>query len=195
MRVITNTFTRKEEIKYIVGNTIIDCALALMENEQIDDWMIGVIKQSARELLEGSLRLDYSPNRRSSRGGIRNGKAMMSLALNCFVTWSDDRLKFFNEYRSFANDPQIGSMNFDDWKGSLRCLVAHEFAHVIQFAFWSAKDEDNNYRLSNKERSIMRPPHGHGFRNIYRILRTRVINGLYGKKIVEDVMMAASRKY
>ena len=74
----------------------------------------------------------------------------------------------FTEYRSFADDPVIGSIiDCDDRELLLKCLVAHEVAHHIQF----------KYGLYTRYlRNNFHKPHGDGFKTIYRELRRTLVN-------------------
>jgi hypothetical protein len=74
----------------------------------------------------------------------------------------------FNEYKSFADDPVIGSIiDCDDRELLLKCLVAHEVAHHIQsrYGAWT-RYLKNTYRK----------PHGDAFKTIYRELRRTLVN-------------------
>jgi len=74
----------------------------------------------------------------------------------------------FTEYRSFADDPVIGSIiDCDDRELLLKCLVAHEVAHHIQsrYGAWT-RYLKNTYRK----------PHGDAFKTIYRELRRTLVN-------------------
>ena len=74
----------------------------------------------------------------------------------------------FNEYRSFASDPVIGSIeDCDDRELLLKCLVAHEVAHHIQM----------KYGLYTRYlKNTFHKAHGDGFKTIYRELRRTLIN-------------------
>ena len=77
-------------------------------------------------------------------------------------------LTSFTEYKSFADDPVIGTIrNCDDRELLLKCLVAHEVAHHIQF----------KYGLYTRYlRNNFHKPHGDGFKTIYRELRRTLVN-------------------
>ena len=75
------------------------------------------------------------------------------------------------EYPAFASDRLIGSRVDAEPIAVLWGTVAHEVSHFIQYRYgpdtrWLAK----TYRRA----------HGEGFRDIYRILRARVVNPLLG---------------
>ena len=79
-----------------------------------------------------------------------------------------ESLTSFHEYKSFANDPVIGSItNCADPELLLKCLVAQEVAHHIQrrygpFTRYLKKTYDK--------------PHGDAFKTIYRELRRTLVN-------------------
>lgn len=71
------------------------------------------------------------------------------------------------EYAAYANDPVIGDNRKASREMALAAVVAHEIAHHIQYACGP-----QTRWLKKKYRKA----HGEGFRDIYRILRSRVIN-------------------
>jgi len=77
-------------------------------------------------------------------------------------------LTSFTEYRSFADDPVIGSIiDCNDRDLLLKCLVAHEVAHHIQM----------KYGLYTRYlRNTFHKPHGDAFKTIYRELRRTLVN-------------------
>jgi hypothetical protein len=71
------------------------------------------------------------------------------------------------EYPAFAKDPVIGSRHCQHPEMVLAATIAHEVSHFIQ------------YRYGPQTRWLKqkyRKPHGEGFQDIYRILRSRVVN-------------------
>ncbi len=73
----------------------------------------------------------------------------------------------FGEYKAYASDPVIGDITIFDQEQGIAVIVAHEVAHHVQYRYgpytrWLKKS--------------YRKPHGHGFQDIYRILRSRVVN-------------------
>ena len=71
------------------------------------------------------------------------------------------------EYPAFAHDPVIGSRNAITPELVLAGTIAHEISHFVQYRYGP------NTRWLKKR---YRKPHGEGFRDIYRILRSRVVN-------------------
>ena len=72
-----------------------------------------------------------------------------------------------DEYNAYSDDPVIGSMDCGDVENRLLCVVAHEVAHHVQYR-WGPRTRWLNAKY--------RKPHGEGFRDIYRILRSRLVN-------------------
>lgn len=89
-----------------------------------------------------------------SRGGVKG----LSFALWQHVMKPENGA-VFKEYASFASDPEIG--NFTGTRQQcLSILAAHELAHWVQY---SPKVKRPEMRW--------RPPHGEGFRVVYRLFR------------------------
>ena len=87
------------------------------------------------------------------------------------------RLSYFGEYAAFCKDPVIGSMKASP-EVCMLGIVAHEVSHHIQYRYGPhTRWLKNTYRK----------PHGHGFQDIYRILRSRVVNPFIDKGMPEVV--------
>ena len=71
------------------------------------------------------------------------------------------------EYPAFAGDPIIGSRDGIPAELVLAGTIAHEVSHFVQYRYGP------NTRWLKKR---YRKPHGEGFRDIYRILRSKVVN-------------------
>lgn len=74
---------------------------------------------------------------------------------------------WMNEYPAYSDDPVIGDMECGDVENRLLCVVAHEVAHHVQYQ-WGPR--------TRWLKAKYRKPHGEGFRDIYRILRSRLVN-------------------
>jgi len=93
------------------------------------------------------------------------------------VTTLRKRLPYFGEYAAFSKDPVIGSMSASP-EVCMLGIVAHEVSHHIQYRYGPhTRWLKNTYRK----------PHGHGFQDIYRILRSRVVNPFIDKGMPEVV--------
>ena len=76
--------------------------------------------------------------------------------------------RFLNEYAIYRSDPVIGERKEAATPESvLFGTVAHEVAHHVQSAY-------GPYTRMYKE--SCEKPHGHGFQDIYRILRSTLVN-------------------
>lgn len=155
-----------EEIENIAEDTIARCAAVSRE-------VFG--NAPARQDMKVLYR--YSPKIRISRGGNHKFRPWMSLAFYRYYSyWLSEQKGMlvegvrFNEYRSFSNDPVIGSVQSSDWRDAVRTLVAHEYAHVVQSdaGLWN-----NKYTL---DRAPLLKAHGDGWRAIYAAFRKRIIN-------------------
>jgi len=71
------------------------------------------------------------------------------------------------EYPAFAADKVIGSRANVPAEIALAATVAHEISHFVQYRY----GPDTRW-LQRRYRK----PHGEGFQDIYRILRSRVVN-------------------
>ena len=71
------------------------------------------------------------------------------------------------EYPAFAHDPVIGSRNAITPELVLAGTIAHEVSHFVQYRY----GPDTRWLKKRYHK-----PHGEGFRDIYRILRSKVVN-------------------
>ena len=71
------------------------------------------------------------------------------------------------EYPAFAQDPVIGTRDAIAPELVLAGTIAHEVSHFVQYRY----GPDTRWL-----RNQYRKPHGEGFQDIYRILRSRVVN-------------------
>lgn len=118
------------------------------------------------------IKLDWSPKRRSSRGGIYAAGPGINIAMaHCWPT--DGLLYRFYEYKSFDADKNIGGFYSSDSTHKLEAVILHEIAHALQFT-------------SYKKNNIRCKPHGPIFKNFYKRLRTEFLNHkLPDQKIME----------
>jgi hypothetical protein len=76
--------------------------------------------------------------------------------------------KYFREYAVYASDPVIGERKEAATPESMLFgIVAHEVAHHVQFAYGP---------YTRMYKGNFRKPHGHCFQDIYRILRSTLVN-------------------
>lgn len=140
----------------------------------------------AEQLRENGLRI--TSRCATSRGGSRGGNPFMILNMGRAIvpeinerfvsSWANGRpqptkrwwqiaviqqhyqLPRWHEYASFDRDPVVGGFLSGHWEDHVRALVAHEYAHVVQYAAPHSKSR----------------PHGPAFLKPYRILREQVVN-------------------
>ena len=108
-----------------------------------------------------------------SYGGARGIKIDINGA------YKEAKVGKFHEYKAFENDPVIGAFKTDDVEAVIAATVAHEVAHHVQYRYGPCT------RWLKKS---YRKPHGDGFKDIYRILRARVVNPVF---LDHDVREAA----
>lgn len=92
-----------------------------------------------------------------------------------------DNIRFkpamLEEYDWYKDDPVIGERWAKTWKYSVRTLVAHEVAHILEMAPIYLFDEDSKKRLIKRfGRSKLSDDHSDTFQKIYRVLRRKYAN-------------------
>ena len=76
--------------------------------------------------------------------------------------------RLLNEYSAYRLDPVIGERNRAATPESvLLAIVAHEVAHHVQYAYGPH---------TRMYKAIFKKPHGEAFQDIYRILRSTIVN-------------------
>ena len=86
------------------------------------------------------------------------------------IPMSNTFMKTFHEYKSFAKDPSIGSIDCDSPLMYVKVLMAHEFAHKVQYELAPGTPWGMNY-------NDWRKPHGKTFKNVYGYLRHNILKG------------------
>ncbi len=135
-------------------------------NKYANDFIRRVVKQCQDEVyvkfsLE-AIKLDWSPKRRSSRGGMYADGPGINIALYHLIKTQGD-VYYSNEYKSFDKDPEIGGFYSRNKYHRLEMVILHEIAHALQYYSYRV----NNYRCK---------PHGPAFKNFYRRLRNIHLN-------------------
>lgn len=117
--------------------------------------------------------LDWSRNRKTSRGGMKKRKGYLS------INMARSTMPFpVIEYARINKDPVIGYMNTWSSEIHLACTIAHELAHVFQYLI--------RYKVMGKttstksEREYHRRGHGENWQHIYRFLRSQYVNKMAG---------------
>ena len=121
------------------------------------------IKEIFPKFKLATVNLDWSPKRRSSRGGMYADGPGINMAMNHLCKERDGSVYRVYEYKSFDSDPLIGGFYTRDKHDRLRMVIVHEIAHALQYY---------SYKL-NKFRC---KPHGPAWKNLYKRLREEFIN-------------------
>ena len=136
------------------------------------DVAIKWVKRCLREITrkDYELPVDYATARSQilvtlKRAGHRSSACAKGITID-LTSWSNQTTSLL-EYPAFANDPVIGSRALLSPELVLAATIAHEVSHFIQYRYGA----DTRWL-----RHRYRKPHGEGFQDIYRILRSRVIN-------------------
>jgi len=153
--------------------------------------MIRWFSDKTRLVFEPNVRIDMSPKRRGSWGGIRKFQPYISLALHKYIEPLEKNTQnhFFEEYASFANSPTIGSLT-GNWAKCISAIVAHELAHAVQ---WYFKDNVHpNIRSALRVTAEVETGHGEFFRQLYRAFREQFVN--YRDFNIQCVVIAEPQK-
>ena len=121
------------------------------------------IKEIFPKFKLASVNLDWSPKRRSSRGGMYADGPGINMAMYPLCRERDGEIYRVYEYKSFDSDPYIGGFYTRDKHDRLRMVIVHEIAHALQYY---------SYRLNN----FRCKPHGTAWKNLYKRLREEFIN-------------------
>lgn len=135
--------------------------------------MIRWFCDKTRYFFNPEVRLDLSPNRNVSRGGIRkSGEAFISMALHKYTESAETRKPYFyEEYASFHRSATIGGFT-GHWAKAVSAMVAHELAHAIQYYYKDDPRLRQILGITARYDSI----HGEYFRQLYRIFREQFVN-------------------
>lgn len=112
-----------------------------------------------------TLKLDWSPTRKFSRGGLYSNNPGVNYAMVQTVHSIEDN--FFGEYASFSADPYIGSVKTTNWELICYTLSCHEQAHAIR---------------GFQEDGAAARVHDSHWKDVYRILRNKFVNPFLKKK-------------
>lgn len=109
----------------------------------------------------------------TKKGQVSNG-GFHGIKIDAYLI--DFPRAFHREYPRIAKDPVIGDTPMIGPELVIFCIVAHEVAHHIQRR-WAM----HTRIYSNGHRK----PHGQVWQDIYRILRSRVVNPLIDEQLAE----------
>lgn len=116
------------------------------------------------------VRLDFSPRRRVSWGGVRGDEnaPFVSLALARYVDGGEIA---HVEYEHFEDDAEIGTLDSVSWKTSCAAMIAHEITHAFLYS-----DEGSLARVKHEEEARDLTAHGKLFQIVYRAMRANFVN-------------------
>lgn len=119
-------------------------------------------------------KLDWSPSRRCSRGGIYKDGPGINISMYHSVPRDTNEIYRFHEYPSYDADKTIGGFYSRRPYDKLEAIIAHEIAHAVQF-------------FAYKKLNTRCKPHGAMFKDYYSKLRIQFINS----KLPEQKALAA----
>ena len=142
--------------------------LAKKEHELVDFHL----RPQTAASLQATLMVNVKARNQRSNGGGNQ------ITIDVRDAWCRGRNGWFGEYKAYASDPVIGDIAISDQEQGIAIIVAHEVAHHVQYRYgpytrWLKKS--------------YRKPHGRGFQDIYRILRSKVVN-----PFIEDCLSEAA---
>lgn len=112
----------------------------------------------------GLFKLDWSPKRKCSRGGIYSQSPGINIAMH-IATREHSSVARLYEYASFNDDPEIGGFYYTNADLKLGLHICHEMAHAVQY-YRNLKGVGLKYDR----------PHGQSFKEPYRLIRKKVLN-------------------
>lgn len=124
------------------------------------------------------VQVTFAANRKTSRGGVRNGKAFFNIVAKRFLSAAQGAgMMDEPEYKSFNRDPVIGGIYNVTWKKALASLVAHELAHSIQFDQGTKVGAKRVLGVENlDDRNEILRGHDWFWKRIYGDLRIQFVN-------------------
>ena len=136
-------------------------------NKYANDYIRNVEAFCQREIYKkfklSSVKLDWSINRRSSRGGMyADGPGINIAMLGCCRDHKGQIYRVY-EYSSFNDDPDIGGFYTRRSYDKLDMVILHEIAHALQYYSYKI----NRHRCK---------PHGPVWKNFYSRLRNAFLN-------------------
>lgn len=126
---------------------------------QLESW----VQQHLFSDFKVTAKFDWSPRRRSSRGGIYKEGPGINMAMYWAVPNNYGTTFRFHEYPSFDADPYIGGFYTQNPYDKLDAILAHEVAHAVQF-------------FSYAKMGTRCKPHGPVFKQYYKLLRQEFVN-------------------
>ncbi len=114
--------------------------------------------------------LDWSPRRKTSRGGWYATGPGINIAMNNFIKPRTEVFRVY-EYPSFDSAPFIGGFYASDPNLVIGMTICHEMAHAVQF-----------YRVLQLGYPRGKP-HGEDFKQPYSLIRRAIFNKLLPNQV------------
>lgn len=115
------------------------------------------------------VKLDWSPSRTHSRGGLYKQGPGINIGMLHAATAPNKQYRY-REYPSFDADRYIGGFVSERGYDQLEAIILHEIAHAIQF-------------FELKKMNTKCTPHGPVFKHYYKLLREEFLNKRLHKKV------------
>lgn len=130
------------------------------------DYELGITKRD----VEAAVKCTKVVDKGWCSGATYGGSGVIQINLNYWQHGRDG--EWHKEYDSYDNCPVIGGRYTKNLEEDFWLSVSHEVAHHVQYKFgprcgWLKK--------------TYRKPHGQGFKDIYSILRSQIVNPLLGE--------------
>lgn len=115
--------------------------------------------------------------KRWGQAGIKTlrGREVVFIKLNVF-SLIQFPVQGFTEYKSYARNSRIGTFATQDWRVWADALLAHEFAHVLQFTLPRSNSKLRLTATRYEGLGTYENAHGDFFQSIYRVPREEFIN-------------------
>ena len=140
-------------------------------NSELDTYIKFVNEQIFPKFVLAKRSFDFSPSRRSSRGGMYADGPGINIAMHHYCkNYTGERLIRVYEYKSFDSSSVIGGFYTKDKYQKLDMVLLHELAHAVQYYA---------YRINNTRCK----PHGPIWKNIYKRLREEFLNPHLGDQV------------
>jgi len=140
-------------------------------NSELDTYIKFVNEQIFPKFVLAKRGYDFSPSRRSSRGGMYADGPGINMAMHHYCkNYTGERLIRVYEYKSFDSSSTIGGFYTKNKYQKLEMVLLHELAHAVQYYA---------YRINNTRCK----PHGAIWKNIYKRLREEFLNPHLGDQV------------
>lgn len=142
--------------------------VAAKERDVAVKWIKRCLREITRK--EHELPVDYATARSDITVTLKHAghrSSACAKGVNIDLTAYLRQSSALSEYPAFAHDRVIGSRANLTPELVLAATIAHEISHFVQYRY----GPDTRWLMNR-----YRKPHGEGFQDIYRILRSQVVN-------------------